>query len=71
MTLWPAAFARNPKLYALGVDAYEVMNQMNQLLAAPQAGIAGATGTLYLTPNQQIQRLLTWAQIRNGIPATP
>ncbi|MGB6977357.1 MAG: penicillin-binding protein activator [Gammaproteobacteria bacterium] len=69
MTLWPTPFARNPRLYALGVDAYGVMNQLNQLLAAPQTGMTGATGTLYLTPNQQIQRRLSWAQIRNGAPA--
>jgi outer membrane PBP1 activator LpoA protein len=68
MTLWPTSFARNPKLYALGVDAYEVMNRLNQMLAAPTSGIAGATGMLYLTPNQKIQRHLTWAQIRNGTP---
>jgi outer membrane PBP1 activator LpoA protein len=68
LTLWPAAFARNPRLYALGVDAYNVMNRLNSLLAAPQAGTAGATGILYLTPNQQIQRRLTWIQIRNGTP---
>ena len=64
--LWPQQFKSEPKLFALGVDSFNVITRLNQLSLFPQFGVRGATGRLYLTPNNQIDRQLLWAQMRFG-----
>lgn len=64
--LWPQAFKSEPKLYALGVDSFNVITHLNQLSLFPQFGIRGATGRLYLKNNNTIYRQLLWAQMRFG-----
>lgn len=49
-------------LYAFGYDAYNMATNFNQLAN----GYSGATGVLYLRPNQQVYRQGVWAQFRNG-----
>jgi len=66
--LWPNSYRRYPKLYAMGVDAYTIVSQLNRLSALPQFGIAGLTGTLYMDSNHVIHRQLLWAQFRGGVP---
>lgn len=63
--LWKTSYAHNPKLYALGVDAYQLTKNINQI---PADGFKGATGTLYIQDNQHIVRKLSWAKIRDGNP---
>lgn len=63
---WKNAYTRNAKLYAFGVDAYYLSNNLNKLKSTSQ-GIQGSTGKLYLQDNQHILRELAWAKIRNGI----
>ena len=65
VSLWPSSYAANAKLYALGVDAYNLVANMNRLSGG---GFRGATGTLSLTSNHQIYRQLEWAQMRDGVP---
>lgn len=66
---WPNSSGGSyAKLYAMGVDAYQLSAHFNQLSGSPQGGLSEATGTLYLGPQHQINRQLQWAQIRNGIP---
>lgn len=67
-TLWPNSYSNYSKLYAMGVDAYELTAHLNQLSGSPQGGLSEATGTLYLGPQHQIYRQLQWAQMRNGVP---
>lgn len=55
------------RLYALGYDAYTLVNQMNQLVLFPRLSVAGQTGTLYLNRGQ-INRELQWAQFKDGTP---
>ena len=55
------------RLYALGYDAYTLVNQINQLVLFPRLSVAGQTGTLYLN-RDQISRELQWAQFKNGTP---
>ncbi len=66
--LWPKSFARYPKLYALGVDSYDLISRLNQLMQDPQGTVNGATGELFINQHLQIQRLLSWAQMQNGQP---
>lgn len=64
----PRNFAENARLYALGVDAYRLAIQLNDLQASIGAYIQGVTGELYLAPEKQILRRLTWARFQNGQP---
>ena len=66
-TLWPASYRHNSRLYALGADAFNLIPQLGKLFASHH-NIQGATGTLYLLPNQCIYRQLIWAKIINGQP---
>jgi outer membrane PBP1 activator LpoA protein len=65
---WPDSYNANSKLYALGVDAFFMALNFNQLLDKPEAGVSGATGTLMLDKYNHIYRKLDWAQIKNGTP---
>lgn len=59
-------FAKNSRLYALGIDAYEIVYQKQWTNV--HAIFPGMTGTLYLTPQHQILRTLQWAEFRKGRP---
>ena len=64
--LWPSSYNHHARLYALGVDAYDIIPQLGKLILLPDFGISGATGMLYLYPNQHIYRKLLWAKIMEG-----
>ncbi len=66
-SLWAPTFNKTPKLFALGVDAYELIPKLNQLNFFPNLGIHGATGQLYLSTNHSIYRELLWAEIENEV----
>lgn len=64
--LWPYSFKKHPKLYALGVDAFDLTFQLQRMLLLPAFGNKAATGTLFITANQHIYRQLTWAKVEKG-----
>lgn len=66
-TLWPISYRQNSRLYALGVDAFNLIPQLGKLFIS-HYNFQGATGTLHLLPNQCIYRQLIWAKIINGQP---
>lgn len=61
-------FDHYSRLYAMGLDAYKVAVQIDQLTILPDLGISGMTGMLTLDKQQYIQRKLTWATFKKGIP---
>lgn len=61
-------YNKNPKLYALGVDAYLLSNKIANSNSFPHLNIEGATGKLYLDANRHVYRELSWTQMRNGQP---
>lgn len=65
---WPAASKRYTRLYALGVDAYRVIGQLNALRRNPAEQFAGETGALSLDRANQLQRQLLWARFQRGVP---
>lgn len=65
---WCDSFASQAKLYALGVDSFMVAMNLKSLLAAPQSGMQGVTGKLYLDNHDHIYRQLECAQFRDGVP---
>lgn len=65
-TAWPEQFNSYDRLYALGLDSYALSTQLNQLLLFPAMGVDDNTGILYLQPNHRLNRLLEWAQFKQG-----
>lgn len=66
--VWPQSFESQPKLYALGVDAYDIIPKLNKMAMLPDLGTPAATGTLYLNKNNHVYRQLKWSTIKNGTP---
>lgn len=66
--IWPDHIKKHPRLVALGIDAYKISTQLNQLISRPHLGISGMTGMLYIEPNRQISRDLLWAKVTKGSP---
>lgn len=65
---WSGDFQRNARLYALGVDAYRVAMNLDQLSESSQRNLRGATGMLYINNEHRVVRQLTCAQFRDGVP---
>ncbi|TCK02002.1 hypothetical protein EV694_0649 [Volucribacter psittacicida] len=54
------------RLYAMGSDAWLLINQFNELRQIPGYSINGLTGVLSAGPNCNIERGMTWFQYVNG-----
>ena len=65
---WGATFSSNIRLYALGIDAYNLIWHLSALRASASQSLAGATGMLYVLPNGHIYRGLSWARFIDGVP---
>lgn len=63
---WPEAEAFMGRFYAMGADAYQLAQQLQQLKALSNNKAEGFTGSLQLNQQQQIQRTLYWAKIKQG-----
>ncbi len=59
---------RYPRLYAMGIDSFELLPHLARLQNSPRESFDGQTGTLYLDGIQQIHRQLVWAEITAGSP---
>ena len=64
----PASFAQYKRLYALGVDAYHLLAQLDRLRGSPEEHFEGDTGSLTLDAANRIHRHLVWARFVNGAP---
>jgi outer membrane PBP1 activator LpoA protein len=56
------------RLYALGIDAYNLYPYLQQLGATQGARLQGETGILSLTQENKVNRHLQWAIFENGAP---
>jgi outer membrane PBP1 activator LpoA protein len=56
------------RLFALGIDAYKIVPELNRMRRNRFTSIQGTTGILYLDISNRIQRRLLWAQFQEGIP---
>ncbi len=63
-TLWSDSYNHSPRLYALGIDAYNLTATFDQL----SSGVDGASGRLTLDANQRVRRSLDWAKFKAGVP---
>lgn len=65
---WPVSTAKNRRLYALGIDAYQVLAELPRLATQPTEKWQGQTGLLSLDNAGMIHRQLRWARFVNGVP---
>lgn len=65
---WPQRMAQNPRLYALGIDAYRILLELNTLALQPTQRFDGVTGLLSVTDTGRIHRQLQWARFVDGVP---
>jgi len=63
---WPGSANRLGRLYALGVDAYQLFPRIQLLSTNRENKLAGATGLLTLDASGRVIRTLEWAHINNG-----
>ena len=56
------------RLYAFGIDAYNLIPQLGKLSNDPGLSFNGETGVIKLDPSGKIQRKLTWVKFVDGIP---
>lgn len=63
---WPEQFNSYNRLYALGLDAFSLATQLNQLLLFPAVGINNKSGIIYLNNGQEISRILVFGKFQNG-----
>ncbi len=57
------------RLYALGIDAFNIIGALNTLRTYPYERFDGETGSLSLDNQLRIRRQLTWVKFRSGRPA--
>jgi len=64
---WPYAHSPLDRLYALGIDVYAVIPQLNRLSSENAVRFRGVTGGLSLERGH-LHRQLLWAKFRRGVP---
>jgi len=66
--LWPQSAAKYIRLYAFGMDAFNIIPYMESLQLSSQARYHGRTGSIQLSPDKRLHRQLIWAKFTGGIP---
>lgn len=55
------------RLFALGIDAYHIIRNIDYLKNHEYARFSGQTGNIYLDKNNRLHRELLWARFRKGM----
>lgn len=63
---WAADTSTYRRLFALGMDAYQLIPHIGKLSLQKTAVFKGQTGDLYMTADKRIYRKLLWARFING-----
>ena len=58
------------RLFALGMDSYRLLANLQRMRDVPSTHLAGATGDLYLDGLNQVHRRLVWARMTPAGPQT-
>ncbi len=66
--LWPQQVENYMRLYAFGIDAFNLIPNLNALAEQHTMQQPGETGNLYMDDAHRIQRRLQWAEFKNGAP---
>lgn len=67
----PTTFNQLKRLYALGVDAYQLIAQLDRMRGSADENFQGETGSLRLDETGRIHRQLLWAHFEHGIAVLP
>ncbi len=58
--------SQNGYLFAFGMDAYRLIDQIGILEIFPQQYLQGSSGNLYMNPNKQLLSQLSWGKFQKG-----
>jgi outer membrane PBP1 activator LpoA protein len=64
--LMPGVRGQYARLYAMGIDSYNLLANLKLLQEQPGRTFSGKSGTLYLDSRNRLHRLLAWADMRQG-----
>jgi outer membrane PBP1 activator LpoA protein len=64
--LMPGIKGQYARLYAMGIDSYNLLSLLEQFQKQPGRTLSGKTGTLYLDRGNRLHRLLAWADMEKG-----
>jgi outer membrane PBP1 activator LpoA protein len=64
--LMPGVKGQYARLYAMGIDSYYLLANLEQLYNQPGRTFSGKSGTLFLDPHNRLHRLLAWADMNQG-----
>ncbi len=56
------------RLFALGIDAFNIIQNLKYLQSHDYARFSGETGIISMDENQRLHRELLWAKFKNGVP---
>ncbi|MDH3715387.1 MAG: penicillin-binding protein activator, partial [Gammaproteobacteria bacterium] len=65
---WPQEVQRYIRLFALGVDAYNLIPDLEKLRNSPDLRLPGFTGELYIDVERRVHRQLRWGIFEKGEP---
>ena len=65
---WKNASNGYDRLYALGIDAYQLYPRLQQLSVFPQSRLFGVTGDLEMDKQRKVHRNLMWVEMKGGRP---
>lgn len=66
--LWPQQVENYMRLYAFGIDAFNLIPNLTALAEQRTLQHPGETGNLYMDDAHRVQRRLQWAEFKNGAP---
>lgn len=61
--LLPASATAYAPLYAMGIDAYQLLPHLGRLQSSPLESLQGKTGVLHLNERHHVQRQMIWLRI--------
>jgi len=64
----PGISPRYWRLYAMGIDSFQMLPHLARLKSSPWETLDGHTGNLYLDQINHVHRRLVWAQMTKGQP---
>jgi outer membrane PBP1 activator LpoA protein len=64
--LLPGVMGQYARLYAMGIDSYNLLTNLEPLRQQPGRTFSGKSGTLYLDKHNRLHRLLAWANMQRG-----
>ncbi|MES9880373.1 MAG: penicillin-binding protein activator [Sedimenticola sp.] len=68
MASQPPEQQKYQRLYAMGIDSFNLLPHLARLETSPQETFDANTGNLYLDELNRVHRQLIWAEMYNGVP---